>query len=158
MICSSRRYPIRTFLLLFPSVPSIFLLSITKLVMYALSELFYMFVSPMLLHKIEKPFNDDNYIAKLKLDGIRAIFSIIGNKPKLYTRHSNDISARFAELLSYPLPDGTILDGELVVTDETGKPVFESCMQGFFRSKGNITHTACLIFSITRARMLPRAL
>ncbi|WHY74533.1 RNA ligase family protein [Fictibacillus enclensis] len=65
----------------------------------------------------------------------------VGNKPKLYTRHSNDISARFAELLSYPLPDGTILDGELVVTDETGKPDFESCMQRFFRSKG---HTYCV--------------
>ncbi|MDN4075902.1 ATP-dependent DNA ligase [Fictibacillus terranigra] len=99
-----------------------------------------MFVSPMLLHKIEKPFNGENYIAELKLDGIRAIFSTMGEKSKLYTRHKNDISARFGELLSYPLPAGTILDGELVVTDEAGKPDFESCMQRFFRSKGQITY------------------
>lgn len=34
-----------------------------------------MFVSPMLLHKSEQPFEDKEFITELKLDGIRLILS-----------------------------------------------------------------------------------
>lgn len=48
-----------------------------------------MFISPMLLHKSEAPFNDDDFISELKLDGIRLKYFNI-DEPKLYTRHNND--------------------------------------------------------------------
>lgn len=92
-----------------------------------------MFVSPMLLHKSEHPFDDEEYITELKLDGIRLILSKMENKIRLYTRHNNEVTSRFPELLNIDIPDGTILDGELVVTDSQGKPDFEA-MMGRFQS------------------------
>jgi DNA ligase 1 len=38
----------------------------------------------MLLQKADKPFDDENYITELKLDGIRLIFSKLDNEA-LYT-------------------------------------------------------------------------
>jgi DNA ligase 1 len=90
-----------------------------------------MFVSPMLLHKSEQPFEDTEYITELKLDGIRLILSKFNNQIKLYTRHNNEVTTKFPELLTIDIPDGTVLDGEIVVTDKGGKPDFEAMMARF---------------------------
>lgn len=71
----------------------------------------------MLLQTIDHPFDDDSFITELKLDGIRLIFTKINNKVKLYTRHNNEVTARFPELLTIDIPNGTVLDGEIIVTD-----------------------------------------
>lgn len=47
-----------------------------------------MFLAPMLLQKIDYPFDDDSYITELKLDGIRLILSKFHNKVRLFTRHN----------------------------------------------------------------------
>ncbi|MDT0160390.1 RNA ligase family protein [Bacillus sp. AG4(2022)] len=106
-----------------------------------------MFVSPMLLHKSDHPFEDDSYITELKLDGIRMILSKINNKVKIYSRHNNDITSRFPELLDLPVPDGTILDGELIVTDQDGKPDFEAMMEKF-QSKKSIHEVSYSVFDV----------
>jgi DNA ligase-1 len=95
-----------------------------------------MFIAPMLLHYAEgnKPFNNDQYITELKLDGIRLIISNM-NEFKIYTRHNNDVTANFKELINPNIPSGTILDGELVVLDEDGKPNFEKMMSRFHSNK-----------------------
>jgi DNA ligase 1 len=90
-----------------------------------------MFVSPMLLHRTEQPFEDTEYITELKLDGIRLILSKFNNEIKLYTRHNNEVTTRFPELLTIDIPNGTVLDGEIVVTDKDGKPDFEAMMARF---------------------------
>jgi DNA ligase 1 len=69
------------------------------------------------------------------LDGIRLILSKFDNKIKLYTRHTNEVTAKFPELLTLDIPDGTILDGEIVVSYEQGKPDFEAMMERFMSSK-----------------------
>jgi DNA ligase-1 len=89
----------------------------------------------MLLHRVEKPFDDSDYLAELKLDGIRLIYSNIDGCVKLYTRHKTDVTNRFPELHSLPIPPGTILDGEIVVTDSNGKPDFEAMQSRFLRTK-----------------------
>ena len=80
----------------------------------------------MLLHKTEQPFDDGDIINELKLDGIRLILSKFNNQTRLYTRHNNEVTSKFPELLQLDIPDGTILDGEIVVTDQQGKPDFEA--------------------------------
>lgn len=80
----------------------------------------------MLLHKTEQPFEDDNFITELKLDGIRLILSKFKDQIKLYTRHNNEVTMKFTELLQLDIPNGTILDGEIIVTDQQGKPDFEA--------------------------------
>lgn len=84
----------------------------------------------MLLHKTDTPFDHVDYITELKMDGFRLIYSNVEEK-KLYTRHNTDITTRFPELLNLDLPKGTVLDGEVVVTDSSSKPNFEAVMSRF---------------------------
>ncbi|PLR81834.1 hypothetical protein CVD25_15305 [Bacillus canaveralius] len=90
-----------------------------------------MFVSPMLLHKSDEPFDNEECITELKLDGIRLLLSKFNNQIKLYTRHNNEVTSKFPELQQIDIPDGTVLDGELIVSDDEGKPDFESMMERF---------------------------
>jgi DNA ligase 1 len=106
-----------------------------KLSWYNYFEVVYLFVSPMLLHKSDHPFDDDNYITELKLDGFRAICTKFDNKVKIYTRHKNEITSKFPELVNLPIPDGTVLDGEIIVTDFQGKPDFEAVMERFMSKR-----------------------
>jgi len=98
-----------------------------------------MFVSPMLLQKSEQPFDDDSYITELKLDGIRTIWTKFNNKVRIYTRHKNEITSKFPELVNLPIPNGTVLDGEIIVTDHEGKPDFEAVMERFMSNKSSHT-------------------
>lgn len=104
-----------------------------------------MFISPMLLEYAEdnKPFNDDKYITELKLDGIRLIASNI-DRPRLYTRHNNEITSNFPELIdSLTIPAGSIIDCELIVSDIDGKPNFSAVMERFKSNKSKHKVTAC---------------
>ena len=103
-----------------------------------------MFISPMLLHKTEQPFEDDNFITELKLDGIRLILSKFNDQIKLYTRHNNEVTMKFTELLQLDIPNGTILDGEIIVTDQQGKPDFEAMMERFQSKKSELTIQYCV--------------
>lgn len=106
-----------------------------------------MFVSPMLLQKKDQPFNDDKYITELKLDGIRLILSKFDNKVRLYTRHHNEVTSKFPELLQIDIPDGTVIDGEIIVTDTQGKPDFAAMMRRF-QSKKSIYSIQYCVFDI----------
>lgn len=104
-----------------------------------------MFVSPMLLQKSDHPFEDDqSYITELKIDGIRLILSKFNGKIRLYTRHRNEVTSKFPELTSIDIPDGTVLDGELVVPGEDGKPDFEATMERFMSSKSDHVINYCV--------------
>ncbi|MCY9457254.1 ATP-dependent DNA ligase, partial [Bacillus inaquosorum] len=94
-----------------------------------------MFVSPMLLHSIKEPFDDKNYITELKFDGIRLILTKFVNQIKLYTRHNNEVTSKFPELLDLDIPDGTVLDGEVIVAAPDGAPDFEAVMERFMSKK-----------------------
>ncbi|WP_019123729.1 RNA ligase family protein [Brevibacillus massiliensis] len=107
-----------------------------------------MFISPMLLEQVDAPFSDDQYIFEPKIDGHRLILSRINGVTKLYTRHNNDVTAKYPELIS----DGpnVILDGEVVVLDpETGYPDFELTMQRF-QSKSAQLPVSYVVFDIMR--------
>ncbi|MDQ1146588.1 DNA ligase-1 [Bacillus sp. SORGH_AS 510] len=104
-----------------------------------------MFISPMLLHKKEEPFNSEDYITELKLDGIRLIYSVDNaGKVRLYSRHNNEITSIFPELHNIDIPPDKVLDGELIVSDNNGKPDFEAVMSRFMssRDKSPITFVA----------------
>jgi DNA ligase 1 len=90
-----------------------------------------MFLSPMLLQRSAEPLSQEGYISELKLDGIRLIYSNM-EQLRLYTRHNNDVTQKFPELWDAGIPKGTILDGELIMTDQKGHPDFEA-IQGRFQ-------------------------
>lgn len=92
----------------------------------------------MLLEKVGKPFPDDNqdFLVELKADGIRLIVSKWKGNLKFFTRHKNDVTHRFKQYFNdIDLPDGTVLDTEVIVTDQKGRPDFEKIQQVFQSNK-----------------------
>ncbi|MED1792856.1 ATP-dependent DNA ligase [Brevibacillus nitrificans] len=106
------------------------------------------FISPMLLEQVDKPFSDGSYIFEPKIDGHRLILSRTRGETKLYTRHNNDVTVKYPELVT----DGPdiVLDGELAVFDpETGIPDFELTMSRF-QSKRSQLPISYVVFDILR--------
>ena len=82
-------------------------------------------ISPMLLYETQ-PFDDENYIYELKLDGIRCLAYIDGKSVVLQNKRHKDVTAIYPELsqMNKCAERRVILDGELVVLNKDGKPDF----------------------------------
>lgn len=82
-------------------------------------------ISPMLLGEEKQPFDDENYIYELKLDGIRCIAYLEKGKVTLRNKRNKDVTAIYPELahMHRCAKKRCILDGELVAFTG-GKPDF----------------------------------
>src|SRR5881409_1857307 len=83
---------------------------------------------PMLAETREQPFSKPGWLFELKLDGYRVRAAHEGGEARLVTRNGHDIVPAFPEIARAlaALPyEGFILDGELVVRDEAGRPSFQ---------------------------------
>lgn len=85
-------------------------------------------LKPMLAHKVDAPFDDEQTIVEPKMDGFRLLLSTKDGLIEAHTRHGNEVKERFPELGVPPVPSGSILDGELIVMNE-GRPDFEKVMK-----------------------------
>ena len=85
----------------------------------------------MLLETAPGPFSHSDFIYEPKVDGHRLIYSQQSGSIRLYTRHNNECSLQYPELL-LPFKDDVILDGEVACADpETGLNDFEAIMSRF---------------------------
>jgi bifunctional non-homologous end joining protein LigD len=87
------------------------------------------FVPPMMAEGTKAPFDSQDWIFEMKLDGYRAItvFDFAG-KPHLWSRNGPSLEAKFpanANAVSKLKLRSTILDGEVVAVDENGIPRFQ---------------------------------
>jgi bifunctional non-homologous end joining protein LigD len=83
---------------------------------------------PMLAETREQPFSKPGWLFELKLDGYRVRAAREGGEARLVTRNGHDIASAFPEIARAltALPyEGFIMDGELVVPDEAGRPSFQ---------------------------------
>ena len=91
-------------------------------------------VSPMLMSEVEKPFSNPEWSFELKLDGIRAIAIKDGKTVHLLSRNGKEIAYKFPNLVSelreMPVEEA-VLDGEIVVFDEQGRPSFQAMIGRF---------------------------
>ncbi len=69
-------------------------------------------------------FDDDEWVFELKWDGVRCVLTS-DDGIELYSRAGNQMTARYPELAGADLPNGLVLDGEIVALDAAGHPSFE---------------------------------
>ncbi|MFT4514327.1 MAG: DNA ligase D-like protein (predicted ligase) [Planctomycetota bacterium] len=85
-------------------------------------------IEPMLA-KIGSAFDSPNHLFEMKWDGVRAISYIDDDGLRMHGRRRRDLATRYPELAFLSeLPAGTVLDGELVVLRDDGRPEFRAIL------------------------------
>jgi bifunctional non-homologous end joining protein LigD len=85
-------------------------------------------LDPMKAQLVEKPFDDDRWLFEVKWDGIRLISFIDDGKVSLQTRAGRIVDAEYPQLQAISRlvnARQAVLDGEVVVLDEEGRPSFQ---------------------------------
>lgn len=85
-------------------------------------------VELMLAQTAEAPFSDPQWMYELKYDGYRLLAAREDAAPVLRSRNGNDLTDTFPEIARAvsALPfDAVVLDGEVAVLDEDGRPSFQ---------------------------------
>jgi DNA ligase D-like protein (predicted ligase) len=99
------------------------------------------FIEPMLLLPAATLPEGANWAYELKLDGYRALAIKTAGKVHLRSRNNKDFNTRYpavARALA-SLPDETVIDGEVVAMDESGRPSF-NILQNHGSSGGPIVY------------------
>lgn len=84
-------------------------------------------IKPMLASSRKDIFNKEGWIYELKWDGYRLIANIENGKVSLQSRNGISLNSRFPNLVKdlENIPHDVVLDGEVVVLDKDGKPLFQ---------------------------------
>ncbi|NLA14485.1 MAG: DNA ligase D [Tissierellia bacterium] len=97
------------------------------------------------LAKLVKAIPEGDWLYEMKYDGYRILAFVEGNSVRLITRKGNDITKRFFTIASslIDLAKGRemVLDGEIVITDESGKTDFQA-LQNYLKTQNsqNLTY------------------
>lgn len=93
------------------------------------------FIEPMLAKLASNIPRGTNWQYELKFDGYRALAIKRGRRVKLFSRRGNLLNSQYPEIAKAFdfLPDNTVVDGEVVALDESGRPSFAALQR--FRSR-----------------------
>jgi bifunctional non-homologous end joining protein LigD len=97
----------------------------------------------MLLLRTEKLPDGANWLYELKLDGYRSVAFKTGGKVHLRSRNDKDFNWSYPDIIKAlaDLPDETVIDGEIVALNESGRPSF-SALQTYG------SHTTPLVYYV----------
>ena len=86
------------------------------------------FIEPMLLHRADKLPEGGLWVYELKLDGFRAEAIKSDGRVHLRSRNDKDFNTQFPAIVRGrgAMPDETVIDGEVVAVDESGRPSFSA--------------------------------
>ena len=84
-------------------------------------------IKPMLATLVRQPFDHPEWLFEVKWDGYRAIAEIRDGKVALYTRNLISLNKKFSPITDslQKLGFEAVLDGEIVVVDDQGRPNFQ---------------------------------
>ncbi len=84
-------------------------------------------IKPMLATPAAEPFDHPDWLFEIKWDGYRAIAEVQKKNVRLYSRNNLSFEARYPAIVDSlrNLGHEAVLDGEIVVLDETGKAQFQ---------------------------------
>jgi bifunctional non-homologous end joining protein LigD len=85
------------------------------------------YIKPMLASVSSEAFDDTDWLFELKLDGYRAIAELGDNQVKLYSRNGLSFIDKYPPIVQslQKIKHHAILDGEIVLVKEDGKPDFQ---------------------------------
>lgn len=98
-------------------------------------------IKPMLISEEKEPFNDENYIYELKLDGVRCIAYIDKNSVDLRNKRNDKVLFRYPEMSKINEQikcNNVILDGELFVLKDNKTDFFEMQRRSLMSDKFKI--------------------
>jgi len=86
------------------------------------------FIEPMLLLRTETLPTGHDWIYELKFDGFRAEAIKSSGKLHFRSRNDKDFNGRYRSIVQAlaAMPDETVIDGEIVAMDESGRPSFKA--------------------------------
>jgi bifunctional non-homologous end joining protein LigD len=84
-------------------------------------------IQPMLATLVKEPFDHPDWIYEVKWDGYRAVAEIRDDGVSLYSRNLISFDKKFSPIVNSlrKLRFDAVLDGEIVVVDDQGRPDFE---------------------------------
>src|SRR4029077_854933 len=84
------------------------------------------FVEPMECLSVARLPEGSQWLWEIKLDGYRALAVKSGSAVTLFSRRGKTLNRQFPHIVERlaDLPDGTVVDGELVAIDDSGHPDF----------------------------------
>jgi DNA ligase D-like protein (predicted ligase) len=99
------------------------------------------FVEPMDCVPVSKLPEGPQWLWEIKLDGYRAVAVKSANAVTLYSRNKKSLNTRFPYLVEplRELPEGTVVDGEIVALDDDGRPIF-NLLQNFTSESARIRY------------------
>lgn len=94
-------------------------------------------IKPMLMTSGRAPLDAPDYIYEPMLDGQRIILTLMNSKARLFTRHNNEVTDRYPELLRVPLvkPMDAVFDGEVVFQHSESGAIDFGILMDRFRMK-----------------------
>ena len=95
------------------------------------------FIEPMDCAPVPKLIDGPGWIYEIKLDGYRAVAIKYGDSIDLFSRRCKSFNAQYPYIVEAlrDLPEGTVVDGEIVALDDAGKPNFNLLSQ--YRSRSS---------------------
>ena len=82
-------------------------------------------LAPMRPRLAASAFNSPDHLFELKWDGIRAFAARDGGELRVTDRSGGDLLPLVPELRDLPVPEGALVDGEIVVCDGRGRPNYD---------------------------------
>lgn len=89
------------------------------------------FIQPMLATLTDEPFDNPDWIFEVKWDGYRAIAEVKKGGVRFYSRNGLSFSELYPEVARElkKLKKDCVIDGEVVVLDDNGRPSFQKLQQ-----------------------------
>jgi ATP-dependent DNA ligase len=104
------------------------------------------FIEPMDCAPVARLPDGSRWVFEIKLDGYRAVAVKSGNEINLYSRRRKSFNSQYPYLVEAlaDLPEGTVVDGEVVSLDDAGRPNF-NLLQNF---RSEASHIRYFIFDL----------
>jgi DNA ligase D-like protein (predicted ligase) len=98
------------------------------------------FIEPMECLSVSKLPGGNQWVWEVKLDGYRALAVKSGSTVTLFSRRRKSLNGQFPYIVDAlaSLPEGTVVDGEVVAIDDSGRPDFNLLQN--FRAEASRIH------------------